>query len=151
MGSKNLKAIVIIGDKVFDLPTGDSYGKLYQTVYRKMTATEIMHKYHDIGTPVNVASLNEVMSLPIRNLKQTTDPEMAGITGERFASDALLRNHACSGCPVGCIHVGYVRERFAKENRYSTSRFPMIMNRYLQLAPCWALQTAFLSLALSML
>lgn len=118
MGSKNLKAIVIIGDKVFDLPTGDSYGKLYQTVYRKMTATEIMHKYHDIGTPVNVSSLNEVMSLPIRNLKQTTDPEMAGITGERFASDALLRNHACSGCPVGCIHVGYVRERFAKENRY---------------------------------
>ncbi len=43
---------------------------------------------------------------------------MAGITGERFASDALLRNHACSGCPVGCIHVGYVRERFTEENRY---------------------------------
>ena len=31
---------------------------------------------------------------------------------------ALLRNNACSGCPVGCIHIGFVRERFAKENRY---------------------------------
>lgn len=118
MGSKNLKAIIFIGDKVFNLPEGDAYGKLYQEVYRKLTATEIMHKYHDIGTPINVASLNEMRALPIRNLVQTTDPEMAGIAGERFASDTLLRNHACSGCPVGCIHVGYVRERFTEENRY---------------------------------
>jgi aldehyde:ferredoxin oxidoreductase len=118
MGSKNLKAIIIIGNKVFDLPESDGYGKLFQEVYRKMTATEVMHKYHDIGTPVNIASLNQIRALPIRNLLQTTDPEMAGITGERFASDTLLRNHACSGCPVGCIHVGYVRERFTEENRY---------------------------------
>ncbi len=118
MGTKNLKAVVIIGDKVFDLPEGDDYGKLYREVYRKLTDTDIMKKYHDLGTPANVASLNEIRALPIRNLLQTTDPEMAGITGERFASDALLRNHACSGCPVGCIHVGYVRERFTEENRY---------------------------------
>ncbi len=118
MGTKNLKAVVIIGDKVFDLPEGDDYGKLYREVYRKITDTDIMKKYHDLGTPANVASLNEIRALPIRNLLQTTDPEMAGITGERFASDTLLRNHACSGCPVGCIHVGYVRERFTQENRY---------------------------------
>jgi aldehyde:ferredoxin oxidoreductase len=118
MGTKNLKAIVIIGNKVFDLPEGDSYGKLFRDVYQKMTDTDLMKKYHDLGTPANIASLNEMRALPIRNLLQTTDPEIAGITGERFASDALLRNHACSGCPVGCIHVGYVRERFTEENRY---------------------------------
>lgn len=118
MGSKNLKAIVVIGDKAFNLPEGDDYGNLFREVYRKMTATDIMQKYHDLGTPANVASLNEMRALPIRNLQQTTDPGIAGITGERFASDALLRNHACSGCPVGCIHVGYVRERFMEENRY---------------------------------
>jgi len=118
MGSKNLKAIVIIGNKVFDLPESDTYGKLFRDVYQKMTDTDLMKKYHDLGTPANVASLNEMRALPIRNLLQTTDPEMAGITGERFASDTLLRNHACSGCPVGCIHVGYVRERFTEENRY---------------------------------
>ena len=31
---------------------------------------------------------------------------------------ALLRNAACAGCPVGCIHIGFVRERFRKEHRY---------------------------------
>lgn len=118
MGSKNLKAVVIVGDAAFVLPAGDSYSKLYRDIYRKMTATEVMHKYHDIGTPANIASLNDMRALPIRNLQQTTDPKIAGITGERFASDVLLRNHACSGCPVGCIHVGFVRERFTAENRY---------------------------------
>jgi aldehyde:ferredoxin oxidoreductase len=62
--------------------------------------------------------LNEVKMLPIRNLQRTTDPGISGITGEKFAELALLRNSACSGCPVGCIHIGFVRERFQKDNQY---------------------------------
>ena len=40
------------------------------------------------------------------------------MTGEKFADDTLLRNAACAGCPVGCIHVGFVREKFMAENQY---------------------------------
>jgi aldehyde:ferredoxin oxidoreductase len=43
---------------------------------------------------------------------------MSSISGETFADDVLLRNAACAGCPVGCIHIGFVRERFRKEHRY---------------------------------
>jgi aldehyde:ferredoxin oxidoreductase len=43
---------------------------------------------------------------------------MEGISGETFARDTLMRNAACAGCPVGCIHIGFVRERFMGENRY---------------------------------
>jgi aldehyde:ferredoxin oxidoreductase len=62
--------------------------------------------------------MNAIKALPLRNLQATTDQATEGITGERFADVALLRNAACSGCPVGCIHIGFVRERFQKENRY---------------------------------
>jgi aldehyde:ferredoxin oxidoreductase len=117
MGSKNLKAIAINGDATFPLPDSKEYPKLFQEVYAKLTGKDMM-KYHDIGTPINMAVLNEVKMLPIRNLQRTTDPGIAGITGEKFADDALLRNAACSGCPVGCIHIGFVRERFQKEHRY---------------------------------
>jgi aldehyde:ferredoxin oxidoreductase len=117
MGSKNLKAIAIHGDATFPLPDSKEYPKLFQEVYAKLTGKDMM-KYHDIGTPINMAVLNEVKMLPIRNLQRTTDPGIAGITGEKFADDALLRNAACSGCPVGCIHIGFVRERFQKEHRY---------------------------------
>ena len=118
MGSKNLKAIAILGDGVFDLPEGKAYAELFDDVHKKLTTTDMMDKYHNLGTPVNVAILNEIQALPIRNLQKTTDPRIKGITGETFADDTLLRNTACAGCPVGCIHIGFVREKFMEPNQY---------------------------------
>ena len=117
MGGKNLKAIVIEGDAAFALPESKDYPKVFQEAYTKVTGKDMM-KYHDIGTPINMAVLNEAKMLPIRNLQRTTDPAMSNISGEQFAELTLLRNGACSGCPVGCIHIGFVRERFTKEHRY---------------------------------
>jgi aldehyde:ferredoxin oxidoreductase len=118
MGAKNLKGIVIEGDEMFALPAGKDYQKLFQKVYEQLTATDMMKKYHNLGTPVNIAVLNDLKSLPCRNLQQTSDPQIDGITGETFAEETLLRNQACSGCPIGCIHLGYVREKFHQDHRY---------------------------------
>ncbi|MGD8529534.1 MAG: aldehyde ferredoxin oxidoreductase C-terminal domain-containing protein [Syntrophobacterales bacterium] len=118
MGSKNLKAIAIQGDGVFHLPEGKDYAELFEEVHKQLTTTDMMDKYHNLGTPVNVAVLNGLKALPIRNLQQTTDPNIEGITGETFADDTLLRNTACAGCPVGCIHIGFVREKFMEPNQY---------------------------------
>jgi len=119
MGSKNLKAIAIQGDGAFNLPEGKEYAALFEEVHKQLTTTDMMDKYHNLGTPVNVAVLNGLKALPIRNLQQTTDPMIKGITGETFADDTLLRNTACAGCPVGCIHIGFVREKFMEPNRYN--------------------------------
>jgi aldehyde:ferredoxin oxidoreductase len=124
MGSKNLKAIVIQGDGNFPLMESQNYPKLFQEVHAKLTTTDMMSKYHNLGTPINVAVLNQIKALPIKNLQQTTDPDIGGITGEKFAEDALLRNAACAGCPVGCIHIGFVRERFHEENQYLYRQVP---------------------------
>lgn len=118
MGSKNLKAIAIQGDGVFRLPEGKEYADLFEEVHKQLTTTDMMDKYHNLGTPVNVALLNGLGALPIRNLQQTTDPNITGITGETFADDTLLRHTACAGCPVGCIHIGFVREKFMEPNQY---------------------------------
>jgi aldehyde:ferredoxin oxidoreductase len=118
MGAKNLKAIVLQGDGNFALGDSPDYAQLFQEVYRQLTATDMMRKYHDLGTPENVAVLNGIKALPCRNLQQTSDPGIQGITGEHFADAALLRSAACAGCPVGCIHIGFVREKFLGENQY---------------------------------
>ncbi|MGE4291695.1 MAG: aldehyde ferredoxin oxidoreductase C-terminal domain-containing protein [Desulfovibrio sp.] len=118
MGAKNLKAVILLGDGVFEAPGGKEYGKLFQRLHSRLTDTDMMRKYHDLGTAGNVAALNELKSLPWRNLQQTTDPDVGGISGETFAEKNLLRNMACAGCPVGCIHIGYVREKFHEDHRY---------------------------------
>lgn len=119
LGAKNLKGIVIQGDAIFDAPAGKEYSKLFAEVFTQVTATDMMKKYHNLGTPANLQGLNDIQSLPWRNLQATSDPAIEGITGERFATDTLLRNSACSGCPVGCIHVGMVREMFNADHRYT--------------------------------
>jgi len=121
MGSKNLKAIAIVGDASFPLPDGPAgkeYAKVFKEIHEQLTETSMMSKYHDLGTAGNVAALNELKSLPWRNLQATTDPGIDGISGERFADDMLLRNAACAGCPVGCIHIGYLREKFMADHRF---------------------------------
>ncbi|NOQ46957.1 MAG: aldehyde ferredoxin oxidoreductase [Desulfobulbaceae bacterium] len=119
LGRKNVKGIVIQGDDNYSLPKSKEYPKLFKKVYGMVTDTDMLRKYHNLGTAANLQTLNDIQSLPWRNLQQTADPAIGGITGKRFADDTLLRNGACSGCPVGCIHIGYVREKFAeKDNRY---------------------------------
>ena len=118
MGAKNLKAIAIVGDASFPLPEGKAYAGAFKEIYGLLTETSMMSKYHDLGTAGNVAALNELKSLPWRNLQATTDAGIDGLSGERFAKDMLLRNAACAGCPVGCIHIGFLREKFMADNQY---------------------------------
>jgi aldehyde:ferredoxin oxidoreductase len=118
MGAKNIKAIVIHGDSDFTLPGGKEYSCLYEEIYKKVTSTDMMRKYHNLGTAANLQGLNDIDSLPWRNLQQTSDPGIATITGKSLADETLLRNGACSGCPVGCIHIGFIREKMAADNRY---------------------------------
>ncbi|WP_319585795.1 aldehyde ferredoxin oxidoreductase N-terminal domain-containing protein [uncultured Desulfobulbus sp.] len=118
MGVKNLKAIILHGDAILPLPKDNRYSKLFAEVHSQVTDNGMMKKYHDLGTPANLKTLNDLQSLPWRNLQATADEAVDRISGERFADEALLRNSACSGCPVGCIHVGFVREKFMDSHRY---------------------------------
>jgi len=82
MEAKNLKGIVIQGDGSFDLPEGKKYPKLFQEVHRLLTATDMMDKYHNLGTPANVAALNNIEALPSWNLQKTSSPATEPDTGD---------------------------------------------------------------------
>ncbi len=119
LGAKNCKAVVLMGDGDLALPEDKSYPKLFKDIHEKVTASGMMEKYHDLGTPANVLPLNALKSLPWRNLTATSDPEADKVSGEAFAEKLLMHNAACAGCPVGCIHVGMVREMFSASHRFA--------------------------------
>ncbi|MEI8215558.1 MAG: aldehyde ferredoxin oxidoreductase N-terminal domain-containing protein [Eubacteriales bacterium] len=113
-GSKNLKAITITGDKSLPIENPKEYLMAYRKIYDKSTDTELMTKYHDLGTPVNVEPLNVSGGLPTLNLQSNRFIHAGEISGEAFAENHLVRKVACTGCPVGCIHVGQYRIEFDK-------------------------------------
>jgi aldehyde:ferredoxin oxidoreductase len=119
-GSKNLKAVTVIGDRSIPVKNFKQYFKVYQEIYNKVTDTEIMAKYHDAGTPVNVEPLNEMESLPTKNLKQGKFEHVEDISGDAFVKNNLVRKMACTGCPVGCIHIGQFRREFDKRHDYES-------------------------------
>lgn len=117
-GSKNLKALSIIGDRNLPIKNFKEYFKVYQEIYKRVTDTEIMSKYHDAGTPINIEPLNAAGGLPTKNLRQGVFEHGEDISGETFATKNLVRKMACTGCPVGCIHIGQFRREFDKGHEY---------------------------------
>jgi len=111
-GSKNLKAVQIAGDRSMPIPDFPKYFKVYSEIYNNVRHTEIMSKYHDAGTSINVEPLSVGGGLPTNNLEATTFDNVHEISGDTFAKKNLVRKMACTGCPVGCIHIGQFRREF---------------------------------------
>jgi aldehyde:ferredoxin oxidoreductase len=112
MGSKNLKAISIHGDRSIPILNQKEYFKVYKEIYKKCTTTDSMAKYHDVGTPINVLPLNKSGALPTFNMRTAAFEHAENISGEKFAEKNLVRKMSCTGCPVGCIHIGMYRREF---------------------------------------
>ena len=114
LGSKNLKAMQVYGSTSIPIKDFTAYWKAYREIYKKCTDTELMQKYHDLGTSINIEPLNALGVLPTKNLKQAVFEHGDKISGEQFAECNLVRKMACVGCPVGCIHIGQFRREFDK-------------------------------------
>lgn len=122
MGSKLLKGMVVIGDRSISIPSQykKKYRQVYDKVYDRVRNTDLMEKYHGVGTGINIMHLNEINSLPCFNLTATNVDFADAISGERFARENLIRKVACSGCPIGCIHIGQFRREFDSGYEYET-------------------------------
>ena len=118
MGSKNLKALMVYGERDIPITKPKEYLKVYRDIYKKCVFSTGMQKYHDMGTPANVLSLSKAGSLPTMNLRSGSFEFAESISGEAFAENNLVRKVACAGCSVGCIHIGMYRHEFDKGHEY---------------------------------
>jgi len=114
-GSKNLKAILVTGQR--DLPVTDfkEYKSFYSEILKQLTKSEKMKKYHELGTPANVLPLSFSKGIPIKNLLTNELAGIENISGESFAEKHLGRRVACAHCPVACIHLAALRKPYKDE------------------------------------
>jgi aldehyde:ferredoxin oxidoreductase len=122
LGSKNLKAIAVIGQEHVDLPADSrTHKKTYAEIYDRVLHTDAMKKYHELGTPANILPLNELGALPTFNVRQGFFAEADEVSGEAFAAGELITKRACAGCQIGCIHVALYRRPFAPGWEYEST------------------------------
>ncbi|MEM2739239.1 MAG: aldehyde ferredoxin oxidoreductase family protein [Candidatus Bathyarchaeia archaeon] len=114
-GSKKLKALVIYGRGSIPVKEYKLYRKVYDEIYDLAVKSELMKKYHDIGTSMNVNMLNTIKGLPTMNLRYSSFDKAELISGEYLAENRLGRRVACSHCPIACIHLAALREAYEGE------------------------------------
>lgn len=122
-GSKNLKALVISGTVTVPIPDPPRYQKIYRELWEKATRSDLMRKYHDLGTAQNIRPLNQIGALPVRNLLAKSYSGEPPFTGEKLAQEFLGRRLACSACPVACIHLAILREPHPEEPYFYKTTF----------------------------
>jgi len=123
LGSKNLKAIVMSGKGAIPVADMARYQALYRRLHERAVRSDLMKKYHDLGTAQNVGPLNEMGALPVKNLQATRYPGEPAFSGEKLAEGYLGRRLACAGCPVACIHLAALREPHPEEPYFYKTTF----------------------------
>ncbi len=117
-GSKHLKAMIISGTEEAEVPDIRAYTRVYQRLFKTIVETEVMEKYHDLGTPVNINVLNNLNSLPTRNLKSSHFEYAENISGETLGDNYLVRKISCANCPIGCIHIAQLKTPFSPGHEF---------------------------------
>jgi aldehyde:ferredoxin oxidoreductase len=121
-GSKKLKALVISGTEHVEIPDHKRYREVYNRLYSMAVQTNVMEKYHDIGTSVNINVLNWLKGLPTKNFQSSSFPEAENISGEMFADKYLFRRLSCAGCPIGCIHIASLKSAFSTHHEFEVRK-----------------------------
>lgn len=122
-GSKKLKAVVIGGKRAIPVADKKAYREIYREIFEECLRNPATRKYHELGTAENVLPLNTIGALPTRNLRSARFECAEGISGESFASSSLARRVACAHCPIACVHIASIRERYAGEKYFYVTRY----------------------------
>ncbi len=121
MGSKNLKAIVVQGDKEVTIKNHLKF-KYYCDEFRKLLdmnpVTSIALK--EFGTSSLVNIINEMGILPTRNFQTNRFEYADSISGETLKKELFKGRRACYACPIACGRKTSVNNENGEGPEYET-------------------------------
>lgn len=105
MGSKNLKAIAVLGSGKPPIARPEAYAKLRTQINRTLKEDNEAHVLHDLGT-AGVANYSEYIgAMPSRYYQQGSFPNVDKISGSTMTETILKGTRACHGCVIACGRV----------------------------------------------
>jgi len=101
MGSKNLKAIAVCGDRETSVAHPHQVVVVAESLRRRSTGS-VTDKYRSLGTVANLAVFNRLGTLPTRNFQQSTFEHADALSGETLTENNFSRRHGCASCTIRC-------------------------------------------------
>ncbi len=104
MGSKNLKALVVKGNKKPSIAEEEGFKKAADEALRliKSISSKGLHTY---GTSALLNLMNHTRILPAGNFRKTGFDAADKVSGESIKENYDIKNHACYNCIIACKHI----------------------------------------------
>lgn len=136
MGSKNLKAVVAMGNEKVPVADEDAYRAARKAALSDIRESMISSSFHDLGTAAAMDMGMLTGNVPIKNWSLGEAYEIAAAIGGPAIHDSILKGRtACYACPIGCKpvvevdHPGYRVSRGPGPEYETCASFgTMIMN-----------------------
>ena len=101
MGSKNVKAIALCGDRETSVAHPQEV-EVIADALRRRSVGSLTDKYRSLGTVANLAVFNRLGTLPTRNFQQSTFEDADALSGETLTDNNFSRRHGCASCTIRC-------------------------------------------------
>jgi len=102
MGSKKVKGIVFSGDTRAPLAEPGLLKKFSRSLKERGKDNPAVKAYYNYGTPMMVATLNEVNSFPTRYWHQGNSANWKSLSAEYLKDNLKVRSRACRSCYFAC-------------------------------------------------
>jgi len=107
MGSKNLKAVSVIGTKRASYADDDAVKEAVKKWMKPMHIDTA--GFREFGTSGGVATVEAVGDMPVKNWS-IGNTDITNITGQSMAAKILKKPYHCAQCPIGCGRTVHVTE-----------------------------------------
>lgn len=104
MGSKNLKAIAVRGNRDIELKNPEGYLAAYQKIFTKLLEGKWVQALGRWGTPLLMQKSNSRGFLAVRNNQLTTFGEKGAQLGAEKLDRYSKGMVSCTSCPAHCRH-----------------------------------------------
>ena len=111
MGSKNLKAIAVRGNKAPTIANPEKLKEIKQWWLDNWQAS-IKASFADYGTGSAMKVFESIGNLPVRNFRDGVFPGVAKIDPQAIAATVRVKMDACWGCPVRCKKIVKINEPY---------------------------------------
>jgi aldehyde:ferredoxin oxidoreductase len=103
MGSKNLKAIAIRGDRQMTIAHDDTFKVARKRMLDAMKDSPVLYsEFAQVGTSGNVDNCTALGIFPAKNWTATGEHDYPATIGSQAVATRGVGRTACAGCPVAC-------------------------------------------------
>jgi aldehyde:ferredoxin oxidoreductase len=122
MGSKNLKAITVVGGEKNEPEDRDLFRfMLYETGKLIKASPLTSQALPEFGTACVMNVVNVIGALPTRNFQAGQFEGAEKVSGEWMTEKLLVRNQACWACPIACTRVTKTEKAEGEGPEYETT------------------------------